>query len=240
MKPTLTMLLAVVLIYSCATITSFRQMESHIPCPGSIGKSNSSLFKKEFAKAGEPVLRIPVGVGLSSHAFDKSTYSKYSAYLKSIGKQTEITYADSHEKKPRYFVIKITDFVGLKTQFNNDDNGPLRDYMAMDKDLKLLNEVSFVLKPNMLDGIDNAHHYYIKDSKDGLVLEAHGKLGNLQIPMSSLEVFDFDMATICWTKNQFGKYKVATFLVDGSSCPGDTEKDPGKLNNEASYLKFQP
>ena len=71
-----------------------------------------------------------------------------------------------------------------------------------------------------------------------LVIEAHGAMGRSQIPMSTLDVFDFGTAALCWSKNKLGKYEVAAFLAEGHSCPGNTEKDVKKLDDIASYLKF--
>lgn len=238
MRLSLFALLAALLLGACAPVPGLQKVETKIPCIGAIGEDRSTLFKKAFQKVGEPTLAIPIGVSLNSYAFDKKSYSKYAHYSKNLGKRPLVAFVDSIATKPRYHTLKISDLVELQSQFNSEENGALKSYMANDDELCLLNGISFVARPNVQEIIENAHHFYISDSKEGLVLEAHGHMGSTKIKMTSLEVFDFSTAEVCWSKNQLGKYEVATFLTAGRSCPGHTEKDPHKLDDVANYLKF--
>nr|WP_286942898.1 hypothetical protein [Allomuricauda sp.] len=239
MKPTFYLLLAGLFLAACSSMSGLQKLESKVPCIGSVGKEYSTLFKKEFQKVGEPTLATSVGVSLNSHAFDKKSYSKYAHYSKNLGKKAMVAYVDSVDTKTRFYTLKITDLVNLQSQFNSKKNEALKTYMATDNNLCLLSGISFVARPNLQEIIENAHHFYISDSKEGLTLEAHSGMGSTKIKMASLEVFDFSTAEVCWTKNKFGKNEVATFLVEGRSCPGDTEKTPKKLDDVASYLKFK-
>ena len=72
MRPTITMLLAALLLNACASISNFQKVESKIPCLGAIGKDKTSLFKKEFQKIGEPNLDAPLAVSVRSVPFNKN------------------------------------------------------------------------------------------------------------------------------------------------------------------------
>ncbi|MEM9001145.1 MAG: hypothetical protein AAGB24_12850 [Bacteroidota bacterium] len=239
MKPTdYVLLIAVLLLGACATVPRLQSVASHIPCIGAIGEDRSALFKKEFVKVGEPILTVPIGVTLNSYAFDKASYTKYAKYAQKLGKKPMVAYNDTIRPGPRYYTLKISDLVSLRSQLNHEQNGNLLTYMATDKDLRILNEISFVVAADVQEVMVAARHYDISGSKQGLVLEAHGPMGRYTLGMAELQVFDFGTAGICWTKNRFGTHQIAAFLTDGRSCPGDTERDPQKLNEINAYLKF--
>ncbi|MEM9650020.1 MAG: hypothetical protein AAF969_16195 [Bacteroidota bacterium] len=238
MKPTLYVMLLALLFSACGPVKNLQKVESKIPCLGAVGKDRSTLFKKEFRKVGEPVLGTSIGVTLNSYAFDKTSYNKYISHTKNQGKQPLITYSDSLEVLPRYYTMTITDLVGLRSQFNGADNSTLKSYMVEDGELGLLHSISFVAQPYIQETLGRAKHLYIRDQRGNLTLEAQGGKSSTVVDMSALEVFNFGTASICWTKNKMGKHQVATFLVDGRTCPGHTEKDPHKLDEVKAYLKF--
>jgi hypothetical protein len=238
MKNYIYFLLLALVVNSCNIVSKLQRVESRIPCIGAVGEDRSTLFKKEFQKVGEPTLSNPIASTLNSRAFDKNSYTKYVNYTQNMGKRPRMAYADSLVKKPRFYTLAITDLVGLKSALNHEKNNGLKNYMATNSDLQLLHEISFVTTLNLEMAFEEAQHFYISETKEGLVLEIHSPMGDTTLQMRSLDVFDFDTASICWTKSQFGNYEVASFLIDGKSCPDKTEKDPHKLDDVASYLKF--
>ena len=163
MRPVLLFMLLGLLFGACASMPNFQKTASKTPCIGAIGNDRSTLFKKEFQKVGEPSLIAPISVSLNSYAFTKSSFGKYHAYTKNLGKTPKVAKTDSIAVHPRFFTLKITDLVLLQSAFNHPSNTALKNYMATDSNLSLLNEISFVTTPDITKILENAHHFYIND-----------------------------------------------------------------------------
>jgi len=232
------MLLAILLLNACGSIPSLQKVESKIPCLGAIGNEKSTLFKKEFQKVGEPNVNQPIAVSVKSIAFTKKTYNQYLNYTGQLGKKTKVSYIDSISPKPRFYKLKITDFVGLKSQLNSDINKALKEYLLNDKNQKVLVEISFVAQIPEAQKIDESEHLFVVEDDGLLTLEGHSAYGNSRIKMAALQVFDFETASFCWKNSVYGKPEIAAIALDGKPCPGSTEENPEKLNDTRAYLKF--
>ena len=128
--------------------------------------------------------------------------------------------------------------MGLTAQLNGPDNQTVKKYLQEDKDLVLLTGISFVTDEALSQRIQTAEHCYISEADGSLTLELQGDGGKSQVKMSSLQVFDFETSGLCWKLNKRGELEIAALLMDGSSCPGETEKDPSKLDRTKAYLKL--
>jgi hypothetical protein len=58
------------------------------------------------------------------------------------------------------------------------------------------------------------------------------------IQLSYIDIFDYRTASFCWNKDKRGHLQIAQILLDGGTCPGNTEANPEKLNNIPDYLKL--
>lgn len=238
MRPTITMLLMALLLNACASIPNLQKVESKIPCVGAIGKEKSSLFKKEFQKIGEPALSSPISVSVKSIPFDKNSFGLYENYRKQLGKKPTVTYLDSVNAKPRFYQLKITDFISLKTQLISENNKGLVAYLTNDKSQRILTEVKFVANSREAQLINEADHLFITEKQGMLTIETHNQYGNSNIKMAELQVFNFETSGFCWKNNVYGKPEIALITSNGDSCPNSTERNPQKINDTKAYLKF--
>ena len=145
MKPTTTVLLLALLLNACGPLHNLQKVETTIPCLGSVGKSNSTLFTKDFQKAGEPTLNTPLEVSLNAYDFSNTTLAKYKKHQGARGHQPRLENGDSIPTDPKkYYQLRISDLVGLKAQLNSTQNQTLKTYVVDDPSLELLTGISFV------------------------------------------------------------------------------------------------
>ncbi len=231
-------MLLVLGLHSCGPLGNMQKVESNIPCIGAIGKYRSKLFTKDFQKMGEPSLEQPIAVSLQSVAFTPALWSRYNKHEEKQGNKPKTAYGDSTEVQARFFTAQISDAMGLTAQLNSSTNQIVQDYLKEDKDLVLLTGISFVTDEETKHIIHASEHYYLREVNGALTLELHSGLIKSQIKMSSLQIFDFEVSGLCWKLDQSGNPEIAAILLDGNSCPGQTESDPNKLNRTKTYLKL--
>ncbi len=231
------MLMALVL-NACGPLRKMQKVESHVPCIGSIGKHQSKLFKKDFQKVGEPILKDPIAVSIRSLAFTPAMQTRYIKYSQAMGTAPSMDFTDSTEVQHRFYQIRIIDAVNLSAQLNNTSNHTLKAYVEQDQDLEVLTQVSFITDPQTEQWIHTSEHFFLTTDGGSLALEFHKGNKASQIQVSSLEIFDFETSNFCWKRDRRGKLQIANILMDGSACPGDTEKNPGKLDVTNAYLKL--
>lgn len=238
MRPTTYTVLLALLLYACSGLPKLQKSQAQIPCIGAVGHDQSTRFKKAFQKVSAPHLNDAVPLSLQKQRFDARTYQKYTNTLDVKDLKTEVVPTDSTQAPMPYYTLGISDFVGLRSQFNREENAALKNYMVMDDALQVVRQISFVAPKEIQDRLADTNHYFLTDSQDGLMLEVHGPSGKTQIDMIVFNIFDFETADICWSKNRYGQMQVATFLVDGGPCPGNTQKIPRKLLEDTNHLKF--
>ncbi|WP_422349047.1 hypothetical protein [Flagellimonas sp.] len=239
MRPTITVLLLAMLLSACGPMRNLQKVETRIPCLGSVGKISTTLFTKDFEKAGEPSLDTPLEVSLNVFDFSQSTLSKYRKFKERQGGKT-MEYAEDSTQLAvsKYYKLKVSDLVGLKAQLNAAKNLTLKEYLQDDPELGILTGISFVARGDLDSKLQTAHHFYLKESRGTLVLEVHNGKQFSTIEMAGLQVFDFETSQLCWKRNNRGKLEIAAITGSGSRCPGDTEKDPNKLDSTKNYLKL--
>ncbi len=231
------MLMALVL-HACSPLHRMQKAESQIPSIGSIGAYRSGLFKKDFQKVGEPELVTPISVSIQSIGFSPSTKAKYAKYLEAQAQEPMVESQDSTAVQPRYYQMQITDIVGLSTQLNNEVNATVRRYIQDDQGLQLLSMISFMSDKQTEDKLQATDQYYIQSENGALVLKIGSGSGAEGIKMTSLQIFDFETSGFCWKRNKRGHVEIANILIDGKSCPGETESNPNKLDPILDYSKL--
>ncbi|NVN18074.1 hypothetical protein GUA46_06960 [Muricauda sp. HICW] len=240
MRPTLTILMMVFLFNACGLIRGTQKVKYQLPMLGSIGKHQSSLFKRKFQKVGEPFIDNPVAVTFESVAFDKSAESRYSNYRKNQGKEPATIFTDTTSIDiPRYYQLKISNIVRLVGEMNGDENNGLKKYLQENMDLEIMSHIVFMTDIKSAQQMENADLIYLKTSYDGvLILYVGNRYGTEPIKISNLEIFDFRTARFCWDKDKRGHINIAQILMDGITCPGSTKANPEKLNRTPDYLKL--
>nr|WP_299381226.1 hypothetical protein [Allomuricauda sp.] len=239
MRPTILVLLLAMLLSACSPIRNLQKVEARIPCLGSVGKERTKLLSKNFEKIGEPLLQTSLEVSLNAFEFSKATLGKYTKHQEAQAHNTTPQYADSTSPPPTaYYQLRISDLVELKAQLNANHNETLREYLQDDMELSLLTGISFVTDGVPAQELNSARHFYLKDDAGALVLVAHNEHRFVEIPMFNLDVFDFETSHLCWKHNNRSQLEVAAIIPSGSRCPGETKKDPIKLDNTKTYLKL--
>ena len=239
MRPTITVLLLAILLNACGSIRNLQNVETQIPCLGSIGKSTNTFLTKDFLKAGEPTLSSPLQVSLNVFDFSPASLKKYHKFKELQGKELKDSYADSTQvAATNYYKLRVSDLVGLKAQLNAAENQNLKEYLQDDPDLGVLSGISFVVDENMVPELQRADHFYLKEYRGALMLEAHNGNQISSLKMADFEVFDFETSQLCWKHNKRSKLEIAAIINSGERCPGETEKDPSKLDSTKKYLKL--
>lgn len=239
MKPTIPLMLMALLFVACGPLRQFQQPEQGIPSLGSIGKHNAGLFKKDVQKIGEPILETAVAVTVRSVPFSKKKWNHYMKYRESQGLETMPAEQDTaNTKQQYYFEAKISDVVGLTAQLNQSNNTDLVEYLQEDIDLVLLSQISFVTDEDTAEKLNSGKPIYLAENAHGTLELLLGNGPKAQtLDMTTLQVFDFEASGFCWKKDQRGRSRIVHILMDGGTCPGETEKDPKKLDKTPDYLK---
>lgn len=228
-----------VLLYACGSLQKMQKVQSQVPILGSIGKHRSSLFKKSFQKVGEPQLNRPISVEFKSVPFSGKSKSRYEKYLENRGMQPLVSTMDSTQSANLiYYQLRISDFVHLVEEFNQEKNTNLKTYLQEDTELVLLSSISFVANKELSKKLDAAEKLYLAtNTTGGLVLTIGEVRDGYTIQQSALEIFDYNTAPFCWNKDKRGQLNIAQILLDDSSCPGNTNVNPKKLDKTPDYLK---
>lgn len=239
MRPTFTIVYMALLFNACGS-GKIQNVPSQLPLIGSLGKHQSGLFKKNFQKIGEPYLSSPIAVAFESIAFNKSMKTRYSKYRDYLGKKPSALFTDTVQtKSPRYYQLKITDMVHLVEELNRDENSSQRKYLQEDTDLRIMTHISFMVPEETAHRLEAAEQFYLKtDHNEVLTLYNKGAGRTEAVELSTLEIFDFKTAVLCWRKNKRGKLNIAQILIDGGTCPGATVSNPKTLNKTPDYLKL--
>ncbi len=229
----------VLLFTACGPLRQFQQPEQGIPSLGSIGKHNAGLFKKDVQKIGAPVLGTPVEVAVRFVPFSKKKWNHYAKYRENQGLEPMPAEKDTtNTKEQYYFEAKISDVVGLTAQLNQSNNKDLLEYLSEDTDLALISQISFMTDEGTAEKLSSGKPLYLAENAHGTLELLLGNGPKAQtLDLTTLQVFDFETAGFCWKKDQRGRSRIAHILMDGGTCPGETEKDPRKLDKTPDYLK---
>lgn len=238
MRNSYSIVLCLLLLSACNPLKSLQTVDTVIPCIGSVGEVKGGVFSKEFQKVGEPHILESISVSLQSRAFANSTYKAYQKYRQSLGKQVSVTYHDTLEVAPRFFQLKVTDLVRLKSILNDESNTGLLNYLEDDPSLKMLTGISFVAVMAQQQMLEEAQHVSLVQQDGHLALKVHNNMGTIDINMKSLQVFDFETSGFCWQTNKRNRPEIVVLTVDGVSCPRGTEKSADKLDETRQYLKL--
>ncbi|MEO0573310.1 MAG: hypothetical protein AAF039_16505 [Bacteroidota bacterium] len=238
MKYAFGLLLSVLLLAACTPLKNLQTVATRIPCIGSVGAIKNGVFSKEFQKVGEPQISESIAVALQSHAFTNVTYRAYQKYRENLGKPPSVAYHDSLEVAPRFFQLEVADRVRLKSLLNAKSNTSLLHYLEEDSNIQMLTGISFVTMGPQHQSLEEAQHISLTQKEGHLILQVENSIGNLEIDMKSLEVFDFETSGFCWQTNQRNQPAIAVLIGTGESCPRGTEKSANKLDETRQYLKL--
>jgi len=229
------------LLQACGPLRQVQKVESQVPIIGSVGKYQSTLFKKGFQKIGKPRLSQAIAVTFRSMPLLNRTKARYVKYRDAMGLPPLESVMDSSQiAHLKYFQFEISDMVQLVNQLNQENNTDLKTYLQGDTKLVLLSSMSFVATEELALKLEKIEKVYLMSDTTGtLTLYMGGDINDgYAIDPSAMDIFDFQMATFCWKKDKRGHLQIAQILMEGGGCPGNTKADPEKLNKTPDYLKL--
>ncbi len=232
------MLLLVVAFNACAPLGKIKGKKTGTLSIGVIGKEKNFLMAKDFQHIGNPNLNGPVALSVRELPFSKSKYKDYRAMKARQGEKPTFDYVDSLPVKPRYLLVEIKDKIALTKALNATDNQTVRSYLAKDGDCKIVTGISLYLEPvpsSQLLASDNV--FLVTDRNGQLRIEYSGNAKKQQLVLPVTEIFDYGTMGFCWGEDAYGHVRIETLNHNGN-CPGNTEKDPLKLETSKSYSKI--
>ncbi|PCJ95002.1 MAG: hypothetical protein COA50_11590 [Flavobacteriaceae bacterium] len=239
MRTILYVLLLAIFLNACGSIPqATKNIAINTSNIGAIGINKTSFFKAEFTKIGESNLSGSLELSLKKIPFNKSAFNSYTSYKKQKGEAVTLQYADSVATKPNYYILSLTDLIGLKSELNGSNNKAVLEYLASDEKYGVLTQISVLAHPSFEDWMDNTTGLYLAEHHNQLSLEFKNSKQSQFLAFEQLEIFDHEFSTFCWKENVYGKPEIAVIAVNGNSCPKNTEKKAVKLNDEKSYLKL--
>ncbi|WP_421804877.1 hypothetical protein [Flagellimonas sp.] len=240
MRPTLILIFMAAMVCSCGSLRQLQKSGSQVPVLGSIGKQQSSMFKKEFQKVGEPHLASPISVSLESTPLSGKARARYNRYRERMGKAPLTQTMDSTKLMGlKYYHIEINDAVRLVEALNAAHNSNLKTYLKENTKLEVLSSMYFVANAELSGKMDKTEKLYLTTDQSGALSLKMGNARNGDsIKLSDMDIFDYRTASFCWSKDKRGKLRMAQILLHGGACPGNTEANPQKLNKTPDYLKL--
>lgn len=231
--------IAILLIFSsCSSISITPETKYAYPNLATVGQQDKSLLSRQFISSGAPEITSSIAVSFNSYPFTKSRFADYEKAMRAQGKTPKVVYVDTMENKPQYAVFRIKDFVGLQVLINQEENEGLRTYLATDQNQELVYEIHALLPGNILEGDLEGIQFELLQVEGKRTLRAiHGK-NTSEVPMESLQIFDFESTNFCWTKDARGQLQVAAINIDGGRCPGNATNNPQELLKPSNYLKY--
>lgn len=140
-------------------------------------------------------------------------------------------------QQPRFFTLELVDLIQLKADLNHQDNAEVRHYLEDDGNIALLSSITFAA-PLHDTALRQARHMALVQGKNQLNLRIHTSVSTQDIPMNTLEVFDFKSSSFCWEMNQRNQKVIALIRSQGLGCPRPTTNTAKKLKVEREYLKL--
>jgi hypothetical protein len=238
MKQKLSLLAMCVSIMACSSLKKWQSFENQTLSLGVVGETTDDVFTKSFREVGQPKLSHPITVDIQSVPFTKASFHKYKKYKDQVGEPMFLEYNDSLESVPRFFKLRITDFVHFKEAFNSETNEGMLEYLMEDASLKLLTEVSLVADTSQEPILNMASLAQLIQKGNRFYLEVKNKGQFTEVHTHSFEIFDFETAGFCWQLNQRHKAEIATILENGQACSKGTENKAKKLDDTFNYLKL--
>ncbi len=237
MKPTSYLAALLLLLYSCGSLSGDREGERLIPTLGALGKTNKNLISEDFLLLGNPTLEAPVPLSVRRQAFTKTSFKKFSERNRFYDGKRQLEYIDSLPK-PTYLNLQISDRIELKSHLNTDENSDVRNYLSKDTDCRLVSGVSMVVDQSLSETLFNAEQLQLTTTKGQFAVRLVDGNSTKLIPIPDGSVFDYELSSFCWGKDQFGKFKIEAITPERQGCPRGTESKAHKLADTRSYLKL--
>jgi hypothetical protein len=233
------LILFFLLVLSCGN--SLMSGQSNTDQPPELG----SIIRvdKGLTKSSEDQISIPrwdvISVSVQILPFDKRAYVKYNEAFLDLAKPSSEKATDSLEIKPTFFKLRIKDLVQMVDQLNASQNLSLREYLQTDQDFKVVTSIKGVLPEQEAERLLDAEAIWVQVGEYGnLVLSIKRKEIISSLNTTSLNVFDLEYSSFCWSEDAYGSKIIRNLVPEGVSCPKGTYIKPTKLFEDEEFSDY--
>lgn len=208
------------------------------PFPGMVGVYSEDFTSTIFTEAGVPQLDEKIRLSVAKKNFSRSSLRKFNK--KVLEKDQKLEIIDSLDVRPLNYIFKLSDKIGLIDALNSPANMSLRNYLQTTDKNVILTSVNIYFPDEIAQAIDNASEIYlINNKKSSYSLELLNKDRSREIIEFTDGIsFEYGFSAFCWTENNRRQPVIAAFRGRNGSCPGNTVKDPEKLEKDDVFDKM--
>jgi len=232
-----------VVISSCKTVIVNKQTQKIASSAlelATIGIAKPNLQINNFEVNAIPQLNEKIRVTAKILPFNKTTFKAYIKASTLQGKKSMIKYVDSLLNKPRYVVLKITDYVTLLEELNDKQNLTVFNYLKTVPKAKLVTSIAMVFDTNVLNEMSQAEELYlsnVKYKKYDLELYKDKKLYKT-IELTKGTTFTYKLSSFCWRENHKHQPILVNIIDEHSSCNNNTYKSYQQVIKNKKIVKF--
>jgi len=208
------------------------------PLIGTVGTFDEDIFSAEFTQAGLPQLDEKIKLAIGYKFFNNRSLRKFNSSVGKEGQKLQIV--DSINLKPGYFVMEISNKIGLIKALNQPSNKGLKDYLEATKNNQILTAVEIYFPPQISSLLENATEIYlVNNNKSSYSMELLNNDGTTKIVnFNEGNSFGFEFMAFCWKENYKRNADIAAFRNLSSPCPGSTFKNPDKIYRDDIFKKL--
>ncbi len=204
------------------------------PLPGTVGLMQSG----KFLEFGVPELEEKIRLSFQKKPFTKKSLKAYNREV--FQKEGELEIIDTLDIRPFFYKLEIADKIGIITALNQPENSDLITFLVTTQENLIVTALNMYFPPEVAALIDQASEVYlISNKQSSYSLELLNKdRSRTVIDFKEGKSFDYVFSAFCWRENNRHQPEIAGFRRKGGSCPGETQKNPGKFESEDIFDKL--
>ncbi|CAM1340643.1 hypothetical protein [Tenacibaculum amylolyticum] len=207
---------------------------------GVIGKQKKSVRKTGYEIIGIPEYKENIKLKVTLKKIDKQNFKSYSEYTKSTSSKELITYNDSIKVIPNYVEVQISDKIAIVKALNTG-NSEILNYLVKNPEVSIVTKLKFVANTKTLKNIQESDTYYLKTlhDKQSFILMYKGNKLIDKINTAVLQVFQYDVSSLCWEVSERKQTKIVGVVKEGELCKNGTVRNPNKeINRKIKKFDF--
>lgn len=207
---------------------------------GSLGEKSVSVYKSDFEVFNVPDLKNKIKVSIDKRPFTKKVYRGYIKSNQKTGKPNVVNYEKDSSKKTFFYELSIQDKNTLINSITK--NNSLLKYIQNTPDTKLISAVRFIPKTSIATILNTCDDFYLKTTDNGglnILFFKNGKQVK-SISVSTLDVFQYELSSLCWAVNSKNKLELSTIISANETCLEGNSTNINKLKKEIeeNHIKF--
>ncbi len=171
--------------------------------------------------------------------FNSKSYTAYAQFKRQANQINTIPFNDSLKFKPKFIRVSLADKIELTEHLNAAANTSVRDYLIADDGYKIVTQMDLALSEDKISRFMSAEAIQlVRDDYGSQKLVLINGNQKESYSFSELQVFDFDLSSICWGEDTYHNKKVKNLIKQGERCPKGTFLKPKKMEKTKPYLKL--